>query len=198
MKHLRYLAYGSNLHPGRLRRRVPPAELETVIRLPGWRLTFHKRGYDGSGKGHIVCTEHGNDHVWCAVYRFPAAERGPLDEAERGYGITELALPDGSRAFTYLALPERLDTRAVPYDWYRDLIALGARYLGVPEPYAAAIERHPALMDPDPERSGHNQSLLTELARLSRYLSTADADSIVTKDGETGGPASFNRGKPAR
>lgn len=166
MSLLRYLAYGSNLHPERLRRRVPSAQLEDRVCLPGWRLTFHKRGYDGSGKGHMVATGMVSDQVWCAVYTFPASERGPLDEAERGYGITELILPDGSRAFTYLALPERIDTAALPYDWYRDLIVAGARFLEVPEAYISAIESHDVIADPDAARDADNRSLLAILSLL--------------------------------
>jgi gamma-glutamylcyclotransferase len=169
MKVLRYLAYGSNLHPERLRRRVPSAQLEGRVCLSGWRLTFHKRGYDGSGKGHLIATDRGEDRVWCAVFRFPAAERSPLDEAERGYGITELTLPDGSLAFTYLALPERIDPQAVPYDWYRDLIAAGARHLCLPQAYVAAIETAPAIPDPDGGRAGHHRRLLAELAGLPAW-----------------------------
>jgi gamma-glutamylcyclotransferase len=169
MNRLRYLAYGSNLHPERLRRRVPTAELEGRVCLTGWRLTFHKRGYDGSGKGHLVATERSADRVWCAVFTFPARDRGPLEEAERGYGVTTLTLPDGSRAFTYLALPERLDTRAVPYDWYRDLIATGARYLGAPGDYIAAIADHPAIADPDPGRGAHHRRLIADLADLPAW-----------------------------
>jgi gamma-glutamylcyclotransferase len=169
MKPLRYLAYGSNLHPGRLHLRVPSARLEGRVCLTGWRLTFHKRGYDGSGKGHLVATEAACDRVWCAVFSFPARERGPLDEAERGYGITHLSLPDGSRAFTYLALPERIDAEAVPYDWYRDLIVAGARHLDAPRDYLARLEGARAISDPDAERAEHNRLLLTELARLPRW-----------------------------
>ena len=165
MSLLRYLAYGSNLHPERLRRRVPSAELQDRVCLPGWRLTFHKRGYDGSGKGHMVATGLATDQVWCAVYTFPARERGPLDEAERGYGITDLTLPDGSQAFTYLALPERIDTAAVPYDWYRDLIVAGARFLDLPGAYISAIESHGAIPDPDAARDADNRRLLAILSR---------------------------------
>ncbi|MFW5452026.1 gamma-glutamylcyclotransferase family protein [Thioalkalivibrio sulfidiphilus] len=163
MSLLRYLAYGSNLHPERLRRRVPSAELQDRVCLPGWRLTFHKRGYDGSGKGHMVATGLETDQVWCAVYTFPARERGPLDEAERGYGITDLILPDGSQAFTYLALPERIDPAALPYNWYRDLIATGARFLEVPEDYVRGIEAHGCVPDPDPARAELNRRLLEDL-----------------------------------
>jgi len=169
MSLLRYLAYGSNLHPERLRRRVPSARLEDRVCLTGWRLTFHKRGYDGSGKGHIIETGHGEDQIWCAVYSLPARERGPLDEAERGYGVTELTLPDGSRAFTYLALPERVDPQALPYDWYRDLIAAGARYLQVPETYVRTIESHGAIPDPQSGRVRDNRQLLAELADMPRW-----------------------------
>ena len=47
---LLYFAYGSNLHPERLRERVPSAESLGVARLEAHVLRFHKRGRDGSGK----------------------------------------------------------------------------------------------------------------------------------------------------
>ena len=46
---LLYAAYGSNLHPGRLQKRVDSARLEGTAFVADLSLTFDKRGVDGSG-----------------------------------------------------------------------------------------------------------------------------------------------------
>ena len=51
---VRYFAYGSNLVMARLRARVPVFGLIGPARLPAMRLTFDKRGSDGSGKANLV------------------------------------------------------------------------------------------------------------------------------------------------
>lgn len=44
------LAYGSNLHPLRLRKRVSTANLIGIVEMQGYQLAFHKRSTDESGK----------------------------------------------------------------------------------------------------------------------------------------------------
>ena len=61
-----YAAYGSNLHPGRLRKRVPSADLVGCAKIEGWSLNFNKRGKDGSGKCSIGVSR--NSFVYVAVY----------------------------------------------------------------------------------------------------------------------------------
>jgi hypothetical protein len=53
---LHYLAYGSNLHPIRLRQRVNSARLIATLSLPGYRVLFNKRGQDLSAKCNLVAT----------------------------------------------------------------------------------------------------------------------------------------------
>jgi len=47
---LNYLAYGCNLHPVRLQKRVPSAVFTGMVELHGRILSFSKRSVDGSGK----------------------------------------------------------------------------------------------------------------------------------------------------
>ena len=73
---IRYLAYGSNLHPRRLRERTPSARLIGTAEIPGWHLSFTKRGRDGSGK----CTiSNGGDGVHCAIYEMSRQDKKELD-----------------------------------------------------------------------------------------------------------------------
>ena len=53
---LYYFAYGSNLHPKRLKdpKRAPSAELVTTGTVTGYCLKWHKESSDGSSKCNII------------------------------------------------------------------------------------------------------------------------------------------------
>lgn len=160
-----YLAYGSNLHPGRLRRRTPSARLLGTVVLRGWGLRWHKRGMDGSGKCNIVAGPGGVEEVHGVVYAIAARERAALDGAEgEGYGARALEIPEYGRVFLYIARPQYVVEGLRPYRWYRDYVARGARYHGFPAPYVAQILAMPWDEDPDPGRARHHEEALGALA----------------------------------
>lgn len=155
---LLYFAYGSNMYSPRLRARAPSAGFVDVARLSGCYLSFRKRGRDGSAKCDLEPL--GSETAWGVVYRIDAGEVEALDAAEgEGYRREPVVVATPTRflhAFTYRARPGWY-TESVPFDWYRDLVAAGAREHGLPEPYAAAIASWPAEPDPDPERAERNR-----------------------------------------
>jgi gamma-glutamylcyclotransferase (GGCT)/AIG2-like uncharacterized protein YtfP len=138
-----YFAYGSNMHPERMSARVPSAAALGVARLPGYRLAFHKRSTDGSGKGDIVPAAA---EVWGVLYRIAAAELPLLDAAE-GPGYKRVRLrPElrgpgvGHDAFAYRARPEFIAPELLPLDWYMVYVREGARYHGLPAAYQAWLD----------------------------------------------------------
>ena len=155
---LLYFAYGSNMYSPRLRARVPSASFVDVARLTGHYLSFRKRGRDGSAKCDLEPLD--TETVWGVVYRIDAAELGALDAAEgEGYRREPVTVATATRrldAFTYRARPDWY-TGSLPYDWYRDLVAAGAREHGLPELYTAAVAGWPVESDPDPERAARNR-----------------------------------------
>lgn len=154
-----YFAYGSNLHLARMRARVPSARVVGVGRVPGFRLSFRKAGRDGSAKCDLEPAPGAT--VWGALYRFAAAHQPALDAAEGpGYYIERVtvATEAGSvEAFTYRARPDWISEAAAPYDWYRDLVIVGARAHEIPDMYVAAIAGIDAIPDPDPDRAADNR-----------------------------------------
>jgi len=66
-----YAAYGSNLHPDRLKQRVPSARLCGPSVVEGWGLRFHKRGQDESSKCDMISS---SEMLYLAVYEFNPAE----------------------------------------------------------------------------------------------------------------------------
>jgi len=164
---LHYLAYGSNLHPLRLRERVPSSRLAGCLELPGYRLAFHKLGQDGSGKCNIVRTGEATDRVHAALFTLDAGEKALLDGFEgAGYAVEEMEIEwqgEPVRPFVYLAEADWIDDALMPYRWYRDIVGLGARYHQLTDEYIASIENHAALEDPDAKRGLHHAQLVERM-----------------------------------
>lgn len=162
-----YFAYGSNMHPARLRERTPSCRRVGVATLPGFALRFHQVSVgDGSAKCNVLETGEHVDRVHGVVYRIPAVERPALDAAENlgvGYRIRHLDVHmDGETrsVFCYVAVEGTIDDQARPYRWYRDIVLHGARQHAFPEAYLAAISGEPVSEDPDDARTARHQQLL--------------------------------------
>ncbi|QOC21754.1 gamma-glutamylcyclotransferase [Wenzhouxiangella sp. AB-CW3] len=157
-----YLAYGSNLHPHRLRERIGDIELAGVVGLPGWRLCFDKRGADGSAKANLRPMP-GSDHcAWAAAYRVHEYQLPVLDQFEGcggGYETFRFDVCIGKQwvpALAYLT-PSHWTTQIMhPYDWYCALVAAGARYHSLPQAYIDMVEAQPAVADSDLARRRHH------------------------------------------
>jgi hypothetical protein len=159
-----YFAYGANLHPLRLRTVVPSCEFVATAVLGDHGLRFHKRSRDGSAKCDAFPEPGAAVHG--AVYRLDAAERPALDRSEEGYDGVDvtLRLAAGTcTAFTYRAQPDFVDPGLRPYDWYRDVVCLGARHRRLPQAWVAMLEAIPAAPDPNAERAARGAALLARL-----------------------------------
>lgn len=149
---MRYAAYGSNLHPGRLGRRIGSAQLLGTAFLPDWSLHFNKLSVDTSGKCSI---RQGSSGVHVAVYDISDADKEILDRIEgvgAGYDLIGLDIPDFGQCFSYAASETHIDETLVPYDWYQALVLVGARALLFPPDYVKGIAAVPACRDPDAAR----------------------------------------------
>lgn len=172
-----YFAYGSNMHPERLRRRVPSRRVLCVAALRGYALTFSKRGRDGSGKCAILpaqptATVHG------VLYRMSPSDRATLDAAEDthggGYAAVDVEVHvSGAQpmaAFTYVPPSAWIDPQLRPFCWYREFVLEGARHHGLPADYLASLARTDPMPDPDPARRTLNEGILAALRRGSAGL----------------------------
>lgn len=161
-----YFAYGSNLHPERLRRRAPSAQAIGTAELPGHELCFRKQGRDGSAKCDARQTGDPRHTVHGVVYRIEERHRAELDRAESrgvGYEARIVALRIGARqlhAWTYRARDTAVVSRLRPFDWYLDYVVAGARYHGLPRSYIAALLRVASMQDPVERRGALNRAIL--------------------------------------
>lgn len=148
-----YAAYGSNLHPVRLTDRLPSAQLLGTAHLAQWSLRFHKRSKDESGKCSILS---GSDGVHFAIFEISAQDKLVLDEIEglgNGYAGVTLNIPGFGDCVSYIAEETHIDDSLRPYDWYKELVLVGARFHNFPDHHVRHIQSIQAVRDPDRERA---------------------------------------------
>jgi gamma-glutamylcyclotransferase len=168
--HLKYFAYGSNMHVNRLRERIGELRVHGPAILPGFRLAWHKKGADGSGKCDIVHAAEPGHAVHGVIYEIHVNQKPMLDRFEGlGHGYDErevdLHLDSGPlRAYAYVAHAAHIDPHVLPYHWYKAFVVEGARQHGLPGHYVEQIASVPAIADPDPARHAANQRILTVAA----------------------------------
>lgn len=150
---MRYAAYGSNLHPRRLSDRISSAKLIGTGYLPNRSLRFHKRSLDESGKCNIISEGRG---VHVGVFELSSADKAILDKIEglgSGYVGTSLQVPEIGLCESYVAEYSYTDDSLIPYDWYKELVLLGARFHKFPDSYIEEIDAVATRRDPDQYRS---------------------------------------------
>ena len=145
-----YAAYGSNLHPLRLTKRISSTQLIGTAFVAGWSLHFHKRSNDKSAKCNIVL---GSVGIHVAVFDISAADKVTLDGIEgAGYSGITLNVPEFGDCSSYIADESYIDDSLAPYDWYKELVLVGARMHGFPDEYVKRVHSIPACQDPDSKR----------------------------------------------
>jgi hypothetical protein len=148
------------MYAARLRYRVPSCRFRFTAQLLKYRLCFHKRSSDGSGKCNAFATAASNDSVFGVVYEISPAEKPALDCAEglgSGYQDEHVMVQpsDGQQGEvqTYIADSDATDDRLKPYSWYKDFVLKGAHEHGLPLEYIHSyIELVLPVTDPDRKR----------------------------------------------
>ncbi len=177
MKTFLYAAYGSNLHPDRLRvaDRCPSAKLIGTCVIAGQLLTFRKRSYDGSVKCDADRTGQQSDELRLAVFIIPKSQENALDRAEglnKGYNAHQIQVPMGGKnliAKIYLADQNAIVTDT-PYEWYKQMVLLGAEYHSFPSSYTESIRNVVSKPDPDASRSQRKWEEVEQLRTANKRL----------------------------
>ena len=164
MKSYQYAAYGSNLHPIRLRKRVPSAKLVGTCLLRGYDLKFHKVSKkDGSGKCNVVPGEIG---VYLAIFEVHESERGDLDKIEGlnyGYNAAIFETEEFGQCSSYVADPSAIDESQHPIDWYKEMVVLGCLANSFPSDYVQGVQDVSTIIDSDNDRAIEQWKIVEEL-----------------------------------
>jgi hypothetical protein len=162
---MKYVAYGSNLHPIRLKKRTPSASLLGTAEVIDMSLMFHKQGNsDASGKCNIIPSR--NSSVYVAVFEMSTDEIPILDRVEgagNGYNRRSIVLPDYGECFTYFAADSHINNNLSPFRWYQELVLLGCEVHSFPQHYIDYVRSIPAIEDVDRARHQLHDLLIAEL-----------------------------------
>jgi gamma-glutamylcyclotransferase len=168
---VKYFAYGSNMLNERLKARVSSAKNPRPFTLRRYRLRFHKKSSDCSGKCNIVATASDGDLVHGVLFDINEAQISSLDKAEGvvyGYRRNEIVVSIDdimTKIFVYIAEEDAIDDALVPYRWYYELVLSGAEQHALPSDYVAGLRAIPFTNDPKPDR----KSRLEALDALRKY-----------------------------
>jgi gamma-glutamylcyclotransferase len=158
-----YFAYGANVHPAWLRRRIPAATLVGAGRLPGYRLAFRKRGRDGAARSDACPSASPGAALPGALYRVNERDLGLLGAAGAGYRMAQVRVESAAgpvEALTWVAEPAEIAEGLLPWDWYVALIRAGAALLELPEAHRRWLATVPTAADPDAARAAPARALL--------------------------------------
>ena len=160
---MKYFAYGSNMLTKRLTGRIRSAKRLETIYVPRYRLRFHKKSIDCSGKCNIIWTGCDRDVVHGVLYDVDDGQASCLDCIEgRDYERRKIfVLLDGTKTdvSTYFAVKDKIDDALVPYRWYYDLVLRGAEQHDLPIDYVAGLRAVPFTHDPKPDREERLKAL---------------------------------------
>lgn len=168
---IHYLAYGSNLHPMRLVKRVPSAQPLARIEMPDQKLTFHKSSKDGSGKCNIW--ECAGSVAYGVMYEMEHSDLTKLNSIEGlgcGYRLCQTKVIINSTVYLphiYIAESSHIDVQISPYHWYKDFVLAGAKHHEFPSSYIDEVELIYSKSDPDLKRDSDNREILTHLNRAT-------------------------------
>jgi hypothetical protein len=177
-----YFAYGSNLHPLRLVERVSSARLVGVVELRQYRLMFHKKSTDGSGKCNLVPTGSEFDFIYGVIYEINPAHKSDLDRVEGkgcGYLDHHISLQHQGRkytCFTYFAQQAYIVDNLKPYHWYKQLVVLGARFLQFSDAYVDSLVSVESVEDPDEKRKQVNEALIEKIINYPNQVTPLNAN----------------------
>lgn len=168
MSKYRYVAYGSNLHPLRLQKRVSTAKLLGTSTLTGYELRFNKKSdVDGSGKCSLNIAD---SFVYVAVFEISVSEKPNLDKIEglgKGYDQKSIQLEEYGTCLTYIANPRVIDETILPMDWYKEMVMLGCLSNRFPKEYVSYVESVDSIEDPQRTRARANWKLIEELRKVA-------------------------------
>lgn len=158
-------SYGSNMNLNRLKERVPSAKKIDAGYVMEFDLKCIKRSVDGSGKATLLSSA--NNIVWGVVFEIDDKDKSSLDKAEglgSGYNevMVDVNINDNRKVKSqaYIADKEFIDSKLLPYHWYKEFIITGAIENNLPKDHIEKLKEISSQDDTNNERKLKNESIL--------------------------------------
>jgi Gamma-glutamyl cyclotransferase, AIG2-like len=137
IKHSYYFAYGSNMLPERLLKRIGKYHESFTATLKDYKFTYNKKSKDGTAKANIE--EPGGIEVLGGCFEIDDDDFSILQECEKGYdrrNIT-ITLKDGKQVSAVTYISDSTDDTLTPSIEYKDLVLKGANYWDLDKTYVS-------------------------------------------------------------
>jgi gamma-glutamylcyclotransferase len=152
MNAIKYFSYGSNLLKERIQARCPSARKIGTGKAVGLKICFgkistRKNGMQ-CGKANLVVAEASS--VWGVIYEMPESEFSALSEMEKGYSVFEMSVNSPELGVVVCAFhnSDRTAGGLPIYDWYLQLVVVGAKQNNLPSAYIEELEDFQSVPDP--------------------------------------------------
>lgn len=153
----------------RLQKRCPSAKPIGIASVKNYKLVFHKKSADGSGKATLVKSDDVQSIVYGMLFELDECDKHKLDKIEgEGFGYRciddfEVFISDSAKKLsvhTYLATSDYIDEKLKPYDWYMGYVIAGAKQNQFDEQYLARLENTKSIEDENVGRSEDNWNII--------------------------------------
>jgi hypothetical protein len=161
----------------RLEKRVGRVEIIGIGKLPKYTLQFNKVSIDGSLKANISSND--KEDVYGVIFKINPNKKEELDKAEglgKGYIEQKIEVEfiesgEKIKSFTYVADAIDNSESNMPYDWYLELIAIGAEEHKLPSEYFENIKSIETKEDENIFRKDSTNQIVRESKSIQKYLS---------------------------
>lgn len=138
IKHSYYFAYGSNMLPERLLKRIEKYHKAFPSKLSGHKFTYNKKSIDGTAKANIEPIDNNEVHGVC--YEIDQDAFDILNKFEGGYDRRNITITtdkgEETKAITYIS--QSIDNELSPSGEYTKLILEGAKHWELDNSYIKA------------------------------------------------------------
>lgn len=136
IKHNYYFAYGSNMDPERLIKRIKKYHKAFLVTLSDYKFIYNKKSIDGTAKANIMPNEGTVVHGVC--FEIDDDDFSVLQRNEGGYNRENILVTinenrKNTKAVTYISY--QIDDKLIPSDEYKDLILKAASHWSLEKPY---------------------------------------------------------------
>jgi len=147
--------------------RCHTAAISGIANAVGYKIRFWKKSDDGSGKATLIKSANTQDLVRGVLFKIDINDLSNLDAAEGegmgynrdGHFTVSTESDEHVSSVAYIADSACCCEQSIPYDWYRDLVLVGARYHQFPDDYLKNLQAVTCGVDPSVRRPRRRDAL---------------------------------------
>ncbi len=150
----------------RIKNRIDSYKGVGIGYIENYSLRFHKKSKDTSGKADAFLTGNTEDKIWGVIGEIDEESKKTLDKIEdlsKGYNLKNITITTDKgieNAIIYVADENYIDSKLIPFDWYKEFVLRGSIENSLPGDYINSIKEIPCKKDTDSKRREENYKII--------------------------------------